>query len=113
LLSILFKYLAILDQEDEEDEDNIKIDEESPHIKSEKQIEYENSRVPLLADEEDEDLPRYSSHNYSYNDSDDCEESEDENGVHEEQLLGSHHEREYHRLPEYAEDEREPQVYVA
>ncbi|KAG0282459.1 hypothetical protein BGZ96_000466 [Linnemannia gamsii] len=113
LLSILFKYLAVLDQEDSEDEGNITIDEESPYIKSEKQIEYENLRVPLLAGEEDEDLPHYSAHDYNYNDSEDCEESEDEDCGDEERLLGSRHGREYRHLPEYAEDEREPQVYVA
>lgn len=111
LLSILFKYLATLDQEDSEDEGNIKIDEESSYIKSEKQIEYENSRVSLLAGEEDEDLPHYSAHNYNYNDSEDSEDSE--NSEDEERLLGSRHEREYRHLPEYAEDEHEPQVYVA
>ncbi|KAF9283937.1 hypothetical protein BGZ88_010237, partial [Linnemannia elongata] len=43
LLSVLFKHLAVLDQENTEDEDNIKIDEESPYFKSEKQLEYESS----------------------------------------------------------------------
>ncbi|KAF9137347.1 hypothetical protein BGX30_010318 [Mortierella sp. GBA39] len=105
LLSVLFKHLAVLDQEDTEDEDNIKIDEESPYFKSEKQLEYENSCVPLLADEEDEDLPHYSAHDYN----DDSEDSEDEDsGDDEERLLGSRRGRGYRHLPGYAEDEREP-----
>ncbi|KAF9147767.1 hypothetical protein BG015_010537 [Linnemannia schmuckeri] len=112
LLSVLFKHLAVLDQEDLEDEDSIKIDEESPYFKSEKQLEYENSRVPLLAGEEDEDLPHYSAYDYN-NDSEDCEDSEDEDsGDDEERLLGSRRGRAYRYLPEYTEDEREPQGAV-
>ncbi|KAH7047037.1 hypothetical protein BKA57DRAFT_464881 [Linnemannia elongata] len=110
LLSVLFKHLAVLDQENTEDEDNIKIDEESPYFKSEKQLEYESSCVPLLADEEEEDLPHYSAYDYNDN-SEYCEDCEDEDsGDDEERLLGS---REYRHLPEYTEDECEPQVYVA
>ena len=94
-------------------EGNIKIDEESPYFKSEKQLEYENSCVPLLADGDDEDLPHYSAHDYN-GDSEDCEDSEDEHGGDDgERLLGSRRGREYRHLPEYAEDGREPQVYVA
>ncbi|KAF8948142.1 hypothetical protein BGZ47_006250 [Haplosporangium gracile] len=112
LLSVLFKHLAVLDQEDSEDEDNIKIDEESPYFQSEKQLEYENSRIPLLAEEEDEDLPHYSAHDYN-NDSEEYEDSEDEDGGDdEERLLGSRRGRAYRHLPEYAEDEREPQGAV-
>lgn len=104
LLSVLFKHLAVLDQEDTENEDNINIDEESPYFKSEKQLEYENSCVPLLADDEDEDLPHYSAHDYN-DDSEESEDSEDEDSEDdEERLLGSRRGREYRHLPEYTED---------
>ncbi|KAG0219779.1 hypothetical protein BGX33_000621 [Mortierella sp. NVP41] len=96
LLSVLFKYLAVIDQEDAE-EDIAKVDEESIYFKSEKQLEDENSH---------EDLPHYSGHEYE--DSDDSEDIEDE-----ECLLGRRYGRQYRNLPEYAEDECEPQVYVA
>ncbi|KAF9911951.1 hypothetical protein EC991_001398 [Linnemannia zychae] len=110
LLSVLFKHLAALEHEDEEDEDSgIKVDEESPYFKSEKQLEYESSRVPLLSGEDDEGLPHYSVHDY-----DDSEDSEDDDEDDEEQLLGnSQYGCGYLNLPEYVEDECEPQVYVA
>lgn len=113
LLSILFKYLAVIEQEDSEDSDEgngIKVDEESPYFKSEKLLEDESSRVPLLSGE-DEDLPHYSVHDYD----DDCDESiDEEDGGDEERLLGGRrYARDYHSLPEYVEDEREAQVYAA
>ncbi|KAG0377345.1 hypothetical protein BGX24_006293 [Mortierella sp. AD032] len=112
LLSVLFKQLAAIDQEDSENEDsNFKVDEESPYFKSEKRLEYENSCVPLLSGEDDEDLPHYSVRDY--NESEDSED-DDENCGDEERLLGSRrYEGEYRNLPEYAEDDCEPHVYVA
>ncbi|KAK3843209.1 MAG: hypothetical protein J3R72DRAFT_441062 [Linnemannia gamsii] len=112
LLSVLFKQLAAIDQEDSENEDsNFKVDEESPYFKSEKRLEYENSCVPLLSGEDDEDLPHYSVRDY--NESGDSED-DDENCGDEERLLGSRrYECEYRNLPEYAEDDCEPHVYVA
>ncbi|KAF9119203.1 hypothetical protein BGW39_000485 [Mortierella sp. 14UC] len=97
LLSVLFRHLAALDQEDSENEDNsIRVDEESPYFKTEKQLEYKSSRVPLLSGEDDEDLPHYSVHD---KDSEDYDEDD------EERLLGSsRYECEYLNLPEYAED---------
>jgi len=120
LLSILFKYLAVIDQKDSEDSDeggSIRIDEESPYFKSEKQLEDESSRVPLLSGENEEGLPHYSMYDYN-DDCDDCSDSEDddddeEGGDRERLLRGHRHVRDYHSLPEYIEDNCEPQVYVA
>ncbi|KAF9345263.1 hypothetical protein BGX26_003347 [Mortierella sp. AD094] len=113
LLSILFKHLATLDQTEKTEEKQA--DEESLYIKSEKQIEDENARVPLLAEEE-EGLPHYSASNIYREDGYITESDDDEDGDEEQQLGGrgkydgGH---EYRDLPEYAEDERETQVYVA
>ncbi|KAF9437652.1 hypothetical protein BGZ76_011766 [Entomortierella beljakovae] len=99
LLSILFRHLASVDQSDD-DIDEDRSDEESLYFKSEKQIEDEDARVPLLLEEDDEDLPDY----YSDDDEED-----------EEKMYGGEYtsDYEYQDLPEYVEDEREAQVYVA
>ncbi|KAF9920287.1 hypothetical protein FBU30_009906 [Linnemannia zychae] len=99
LLSILFKYLAVINQEETENESYVKADEESPYFKSEKQLEYEISRVPLLSSDDD-DLPHYSM----------CDYSDEYNGNGE---LNEGYEHGYQTLPEYTEDEYEPQVYIA
>ncbi|KAG0276494.1 hypothetical protein BGZ95_007471 [Linnemannia exigua] len=112
LLSVLFKHLATVDQEDPDNEDgNFKVDEESPYFQSEKQLEYENSRIPLLSGEDDEDLPHYSAHNC--NDSEDSEDDDEDCGDEKRFLGSSRYECDYGNLPEYAEDDCEPHVYVA
>ena len=112
---------------DHNDEDENKVDEESPYFKSEKQIEDENSRVPLLSGE-DEDLPHYSAediYGQEYRDSDATEaedDEDDEDDVDEErQLCGDRFgDRQYpyrdlpSMCPRYGEeDECETRVYVA
>jgi len=107
-----------MDQDDEEED---KVDEESPYFKSEKQIEDESSRVPLLSGE-DEDLPHYTAEDIygeEYADSDASETDDDED---EERRLCadrfSECEYPYHDLastcPRYVEeDDSETRVYVA
>ncbi|KAF9114828.1 hypothetical protein BGX27_009665 [Mortierella sp. AM989] len=114
LLSMLFKHLAAVDQIGETEEKQA--DEESSYFKSEKQIEDENARVPLLA----EDLLHYSTNNINgddyYTESDDSYEDDDENDDEEKRHGGRGRctsDYEYRELPKYAEDERETQVYVA
>ncbi|KAI8600730.1 hypothetical protein EDD21DRAFT_430630, partial [Dissophora ornata] len=116
LLSVLFKHLAAMDQVEESESEQM--DEESSYFQNEKQIEDKIARMPLLSieDDDDEDLPHYSV-NDAYGSEDSCEgEGGDEGG----QSRGSFchdrfrgHAYEYRDLPEYAEDERETQVYVA
>lgn len=111
---------------DQNDEDEDRVDEESPYFKSEKQIEDENSRVPLLSGE-DEDLPHYSAedvYGQAYADSDASEAGEDEDDSdddddEERRLCADRFSGcEYpYRLssvcPRYAEDDSETRVYVA
>ncbi|KAI1319296.1 hypothetical protein EDD11_004433 [Mortierella claussenii] len=126
LLSILFQYLAESEKADKSDQDQDQ-DQDSAYFRSEKQIEDEYARIPLLAGEDD-DLPQYyakdiyDSENY-YDDNNDDEDGDDNDGGlcsdDEEDYGGQSHygrfrTRNFERvLPEYAEDEREPQVYVA
>ncbi|KAF9174946.1 hypothetical protein BGX21_000035 [Mortierella sp. AD011] len=90
--------------------------EESLYFKSKKQIEDGNERVPLLAKEEEEYLPHNSASNI-YRDDDYITESVGGDVGDEEWQLRGRGKREgdyeYRGLPEYAEDERETQVYVA
>lgn len=102
LLAILFKHLASMDVSDGEEE---KGDEEYSYFISEKQLEEEGSKVPLLADkDDDEDLPPYG----------DSSDSEDDEGDqdHADEESGSQSRYRYHDLPKYAEDEPPVQVYA-
>ncbi|KAF9967041.1 hypothetical protein BGZ70_000330 [Mortierella alpina] len=113
LLSILFKHLAMMEQTEDEQADSG--DEEFGYFKSEKQLEDESARVPLLSCE-DEDLPRYSvedahgevsegSYDDSDDDSDDDAECEESPG-----RFDTYH---YYRgLSECADDKFAPQVFV-
>ncbi|KAF9196476.1 hypothetical protein BGZ50_000096 [Haplosporangium sp. Z 11] len=120
LLSILFRHLVAMDEENEEEIKSM--DEESSFFKSEKQIEDEIARMPLLM-KYDNDLPDYSVHDaYDQGCDDGNEDSFDEGNENsetdedEERLRGSQlcidrfsaHEYEYRDLPEYTEE-----VYVA
>ncbi|KAG0341823.1 hypothetical protein BG000_007878 [Podila horticola] len=103
LLSILFKHLASMDVSDEEE---MKSDEEYSYFISEKQLEEEGSKIPLLADkDDDEDLPPYGDSSDSEDD-----EGDDQSRADEETGFQSHYR--YHDLPEYAEDEQPVQVYA-
>ncbi|KAF9275198.1 hypothetical protein BGZ68_010961 [Mortierella alpina] len=112
LLSILFKHLAMMEQTEEEQLDSG--DEESGYFKSEKQLEDESARVPLLSGE-DEDLPRYSLEDAygemsegSYDDSDDDSDA-DEEGEECHNRFGTYY---YRGLSECAEDKLASQVYI-
>ncbi|ORZ16783.1 hypothetical protein BCR41DRAFT_386341 [Lobosporangium transversale] len=88
LLSILFKYLTVLEQT-EENEQSQQTDEESRFFKNEKQFEDEGSGVSLMAEvNTDGGLPQYTA---------------------EDTYDGQYG---YHDLPEYVEDEYEPTVYI-
>ncbi len=89
-------------------------DEESGYFKSEKQLEDESARVPLLSGE-DEELPRYSlDDSYgeisegSYDDSDGDSDADDE-GEGRHHGFDTYH---YRGLSEGAENKSAPQVYV-
>ncbi|KAG0250885.1 hypothetical protein BG011_008000 [Mortierella polycephala] len=125
LLSILFRHLAAMDEGNKEEIE--RTDEESPFFMSEKQIEDETARMPLLM-EYDNDLPDYSVHDAydrgydeesedSFNERDrGSETDEDEERFHGRRFCTDRfgaHEYEYRDLPEYTEDVCEPQVYVA
>ncbi|KAG0075824.1 hypothetical protein BGZ92_002710, partial [Podila epicladia] len=102
LLAILFKYLASMEVPDGEEE---KSDEECSYFISEKQLEEEGSRVPLLADkDDDEDLPPYGNTSESEDDENDQDYVDEENDIQSRCR--------YHDLPEYAEDEQPVQVYA-
>ncbi|KAF9574803.1 hypothetical protein EC968_005281 [Mortierella alpina] len=109
LLSILFKHLAMMEQVEEEQTDSG--DEESGYFKSEKQLEDESARVPLLSGE-DEDLPRYSvddaygelkegSYSDSYDSDEECEDGH-----------GHFDAYRYRDLSERADDGFAPQIFV-
>ncbi|KAI7828745.1 hypothetical protein BC939DRAFT_49528 [Gamsiella multidivaricata] len=121
LLSILFKHLATMDPTDEDEQE--RTDGESPFFKSEKQIEDEIARAPLLAGEDD-DLPHYSVGDYYGSEEYDVESDEDEDGSggscdeddEHQQYRGRFfygcfgaRDYEYRDLPDYAEDKRETQ----
>ncbi|KAF9585704.1 hypothetical protein BGW38_001151 [Lunasporangiospora selenospora] len=120
LLSILFKHLASTVQSEEGEENEA--DEESPYFPSEKLLEEESARIPLLS-MEDYDLPHYSVHDEPVgdeNDDDDDDDDENDDG-HRASCTGvvwgarschthfDNHDYSYYGLPEYAEDERETQ----
>ncbi|KAF9951544.1 hypothetical protein BGZ72_006964 [Mortierella alpina] len=110
LLSILFKHLAMMEQTEEEQTDSG--DEECGYFKSEKQLEDEGARVPLLSGE-DEDLPRYSLDD-AYGEDGECEDSDDGDDDDDEGAERHSHYAayQYRGLSECADDQFAPQVYV-
>ncbi|KAG0035508.1 hypothetical protein BGZ81_006885 [Podila clonocystis] len=96
----MIQHLASMDVSDEEGH------EEYSCFISEKRLEEEGSKVPLLADkdDDDEDLPPYGDSSDSEYDEDDQDHAEEESD-----FQSRYH---YHDLPEYAEDEHTVQVYA-
>ncbi|KAG0306654.1 hypothetical protein BGZ98_001956 [Dissophora globulifera] len=116
LLSILFRHLAAMDRSEESEMEHT--DEESPFFKSEKQIEEESARVPLLS-EGDDDLPHY-----SVNDMYGCEDYDDESDDESDDDESDDGEKQQRRTGRFCDDflcgedfeyrdKHETEVYVA